>query len=58
MNKEDKYTQEEVKEFIDVLSIELRLGFVTEEQFRRSMAKLGNNATEIDSLVNEAMKST
>lgn len=58
MSKEDKYTQDEVREMLGLFGTELRDGNITEVEFRMRVSRLGFNATDSDELVNEAMKPT
>lgn len=58
MTKPDEYTQAEIREMVECAGVELRLGDMTENDFRSRMARLNFNATEIDRLVIEALKPT
>ncbi len=43
-------SDQDVEEMIDALKIEFITGEISEEDFRRRLAKLGLTATEIDSM--------
>lgn len=58
MTKPDEYTQDEVREILELLGVDLRSGEMSEAEFRKQAAKYGLNATEIDQLVKEALKPT
>lgn len=58
MSRDLNYTAAEKQEIIALLSTDLREAAVSEAYFRKRMAQLGHNATEIDQLVNEALKPT
>lgn len=54
----EQYSLTEKLEIVSELGIELRLSEITEEQFRRGIARLGFNATDIDQFLTEALKTT
>lgn len=58
MTFEQELSQKEKDDLIEMLGQELRERLITESEFRRRIAKLGCNATESDSLVQEALKPT
>lgn len=54
----DQYSQAEIQELIAYLGVELREQKISEDEFRRGVAKYGFNATDIDQLVSEAWRPT